>query len=130
MIWQQPPVLLFDLDDTIVTFDQHSTPAWQQVCEAATAKRGQSAADFYREIQRVADAYWADPERHRLGRLDLDNTRRRLVRVAFGNLGIDMTLATQVTDASIALNHQQVNAECTQNAQAPRHIPVLKNPRE
>ena len=29
-----PPVLLFDLDDTIVTFDQHSTPAWQKVCEA------------------------------------------------------------------------------------------------
>ena len=103
MTWQLPPVLLFDLDDTIVTFDQHSTPAWQQACETAAAKCGQSAADLYREIQRVSDAYWADPERHRRGRLDLDNTRRRLVREAFANLGIDIALATQVTDTFIAL---------------------------
>ena len=103
MTGQLPPVLLFDLDDTIVTFDKHSTPAWQQVCAAAAAKCGQAAAALYREIQRVSDAYWADPERHRLGRLDLDNTRRKLVREAFGNLGIDVALATQVTDTFIAL---------------------------
>jgi len=107
--WQLPPVLLFDLDDTIVTFDQHSTPAWQQVCEAAAAKCGQSAAALYREIQRVSDAYWADPERHRLGRLDLDNTRRRLVREAFGNFGIDVALATQVTDTFIALREERID---------------------
>ena len=109
MTWPLPPVLLFDLDDTIVTFDQHSTPAWQQVCETAAAKCGQSAADLYREIQRVSDAYWADPERHRLGRLDLDNTRRRLVREAFGNLGIDVALATQVTDTFIALRESSID---------------------
>jgi putative hydrolase of the HAD superfamily len=107
--WQLPPVLLFDLDDTIVTFDQHSTPAWQQVCEAAAAKCGQSAADLYREIQRVSDAYWADPERHRRGRLDLDNTRRRLGREAFANLGIDVALATQVADTFIALREEGID---------------------
>jgi putative hydrolase of the HAD superfamily len=106
--WRLPPVLLFDLDDTIVTFDQHSTPAWQQACEGAAATCGLSAADLYREIQRVSDAYWADPERHRRGRLDLDNTRRRLVREAFGNLGIDLVLATQVTDAFIALREARI----------------------
>jgi len=107
--WQLPPVLLFDLDDTIVTFDQHSTPAWQQVCEVAAAKCGQSAAALHREIQRVSDTYWADPERHRLGRLDLDNTRRRLVREAFGHLGIDIALATQVTDTFIALREGAID---------------------
>jgi putative hydrolase of the HAD superfamily len=104
-----PPVLLFDLDDTIVTFDQHSTPAWQQVCEATAAKCGQSAAALYHEIQRVSDAYWADPERHRRGRLDLDNTRRRLVREAFANLGIDVALATQVADTFIALREEGID---------------------
>lgn len=103
-----PPILLFDLDDTIVSFDQHSTPAWRQVCEAAATSTGQSAADLYREIQRVADVYWSDPERHRLGRLDLDNTRRRLVREAFTNLGVDVALADPLTDTFIALREERM----------------------
>jgi HAD superfamily hydrolase (TIGR01549 family) len=103
-----PPILLFDLDDTIVSFDQHSTPAWRQVCEAAATPTGRSAAELYREIQRVAELYWSDPERHRLGRLDLDNTRRRLVREAFANLGADVALADPLTDAFIALREERM----------------------
>jgi putative hydrolase of the HAD superfamily len=98
-----PPVLLFDLDDTIVSFDRHSAPAWRHVCETAAARCGRDAAVLYGEIQRVSDAYWDDPERHRLGRLDLDNTRRRLVREAFAGLGIDAGPADEVTNAFIAL---------------------------
>jgi HAD superfamily hydrolase (TIGR01549 family) len=104
-----PPILLFDLDDTLVSFDQHSAPAWRQVCEAAAPKTGWSASELYREIHRVGELYWSDPERHRLGRLDLDNTRRRLVRQAFTNLGVDTALANQVTDTFIALREERMD---------------------
>lgn len=109
MTRQLPPILLFDLDDTIVSFDQHSAPAWHHVCETAAAECGREAMALYREIQRVSDAYWCDPERHRLGRLDLDNTRRRLVREAFANLGIDAALANRVTNTFIALREERVD---------------------
>jgi HAD superfamily hydrolase (TIGR01549 family) len=104
-----PSVLLFDLDDTIVSFDQHSAPAWRYVCAAAEARCGRTAADLYQEIQRVSDAYWSDPERHRLGRLDLDNTRRRLVRQAFANLGVDTALADPITNSFIALREARID---------------------
>jgi putative hydrolase of the HAD superfamily len=104
-----PPVLLFDLDDTIVSFDQHSAPAWRQVCETAAYECGRGTAELYTEIQRVSDDYWADPERHRRGRLDLDNTRRRLVREAFANLGLEAALANQVTDTFIALREERMD---------------------
>jgi len=98
-----PPVLLIDLDDTLITFEQHGPPAWRQACEAVAFRCGRNAQDLYEEIQRVADAYWADPGRHRIGRLDLDNTRRRLASQAFANLGVDAAFAVETTDAFIAL---------------------------
>jgi putative hydrolase of the HAD superfamily len=104
-----PKVLLFDLDDTIVSFDQHSAPAWRQVCESASVRCGLPAAKLYGEIRRVEERYWSDPERHRLGRLDLDNTRRRLVREAFANLGLDAALALEVTDTFIALREAPID---------------------
>jgi putative hydrolase of the HAD superfamily len=103
-----PPLLLFDLDDTIVTFEQHGPPAWREVCEAAAGRCGVSAGTLYCELQRVADSYWSDPDRHRMGRLDLDNTRRRLASQAFAKLGVDMALAIETTDAYITLSESRI----------------------
>lgn len=105
---QLPPILLFDLDDTIVTFDQHGQPAWREVCEAAAGKCAVSAGALYGELQRVADAYWSDPDRHRMGRLDLDNTRRRLASEAFANLGVDTALAVETTNLYITLSESRI----------------------
>lgn len=103
-----PPILLFDLDDTIVTFSQHGPPAWREVCEAAARESGVGAGTLYAELQRVADAYWSDPDRHRLGRLDLDNTRRRLASEAFANLGVDTALAVAITNRYITLSESRM----------------------
>jgi len=103
-----PPILLFDLDDTIVTFDQHGPSAWREVCEQAARRCAVSADTLYGELIRVADEYWADPARHRIGRLDLDNTRRRLVSEAFVNLGVDPALAIPITDEYIALREARM----------------------
>jgi len=56
----------------------------------------------------VADAYWSDSERHRFGRLDLDNTRRRLVSQAFANLGVEAALAVEATNAFISLREHRM----------------------
>jgi len=103
-----PPFLLFDLDDTIVTFEQHGPPAWREVCDAAARRCAVSADALYAELQRVADAYWSDPGRHRMGRLDLDNTRRRLASEAFANLGVDAALAVETTNAYIELSESRI----------------------
>ncbi len=40
-------------------------------------------------IDAARDAYWADPERHRLGRLNLTVARREIVGQALDDLGVD-----------------------------------------
>ena len=102
------PILLVDLDDTIVTFEQHGPPAWREVCEAAARRCSVEASALSGELQRVANDYWSDPERHRRGRLDLDNTRRRLASQAFANLGVDAALAVETTDRYIALSESRM----------------------
>lgn len=103
-----PPILLFDLDDTIVTFGQHGPAAWREVCEAAARRCAVSADTLYGELQHVADDYWSDPDRHRKGRLDLDNTRRRLASEAFANLGVDTALAIETTNLYITLSESRI----------------------
>jgi putative hydrolase of the HAD superfamily len=40
-------------------------------------------------IRRTSRWYWADPDRHRAGRLELDSARREVVALALATLGID-----------------------------------------
>lgn len=98
-----PAVLLLDLDDTIVSLDQHNTPAWREICRVMGSRCGGDELSMFDEIQRVSNHYWSDPERHRQGRLSLDRTRRDLVRLAFGNLGLTAALADEAAAAFTAL---------------------------
>ena len=53
----------------------------------------------YDAIERAREWYWADPDRHRVGRLDLAAARREVVRIALRDLGADdSTLAQQIGD--------------------------------
>ena len=47
------------------------------------------AVSVYEAIERVREWYWADPERHRVGRLDLAAARRDVVRIALEEMGSD-----------------------------------------
>ena len=80
-----PKGLLIDLDDTLICFDGVSNESWTEACE--TAAEGAVPADLLvDEIHRYADWYWGDPARHRIGRNDLEATRRLVVREALKNL--------------------------------------------
>ena len=60
---------------------------------------GLDPVQVYDAIERVREWYWADPERHRVGRLDLAAARRDVVQIALAEIGIDNpTLARQIGD--------------------------------
>src|SRR5438477_8455978 len=44
---------------------------------------------MYAAIRRQSEWYWGDPERHRLGRLDLDAARVDVVRLALKELNVE-----------------------------------------
>lgn len=85
---KNPRAILFDLDDTIITDDAISEKAWRMVCQRYAPQVGEISADvLYDNIRKVSKIYWSDLENHRIGRLNLKETRRKLVRLAFHEMG-------------------------------------------
>jgi len=100
-MWSLPPFLLFDLDDTILNFDGVSLPCWQTLCQEFAPRLSRvSTQDLFSAIESARDWFWSDPERHRMGRLDLLTGRRMLVERAFRQLGqADLVLSRAMADA-------------------------------
>ncbi len=94
-----PPVLLLDLDDTILDDSGAAHAAWVSACAEVDAPAGLVDAI---ELERVW--FWSDPERHRVGRLDLSAARRHIVRGALGRLGLD----DEPLAAAVAALHDQL----------------------
>lgn len=85
-----PKAMLIDLDDTIIHYPGQEE-CWRQVCaEAAGQITGLDAGHLFREITRTRYWYWSDPERHRIGRLDLNAASVGIVRRALRTLGFDL----------------------------------------
>ena len=82
-----PKAILFDLDDTIVSYSKVSKLAWDKVCsDFADKEKLFDAKTLTDAIKEAAKWYWSDPERHREGRLRLNDTRRDIVRLALKKL--------------------------------------------
>jgi len=92
--------ILLDLDDTIVTDDAVSEETWKVVCRRFQPYVGEcSSAELYDAIRNTAAGYWGDPGNHSKGRLNLEGTRREIVRVALNGIGIsDDELADKLAD--------------------------------
>jgi putative hydrolase of the HAD superfamily len=91
-----PEAILFDLDDTIITWTTPGDVVWQNICRFYAP----SVEGLFDAIRRAREWYWSDEERHRLGRNDLLRARREVIRLAFSFLGIDSTdLADRIADA-------------------------------
>lgn len=81
-----PPVILIDLDDTILRFSAVTEESWQYAYTAlAPQLQGVEPAAFISRINEHARWYWSDAERGRQGRLDLVTARRRIVRAALAD---------------------------------------------
>jgi len=97
-----PEAILFDLDDTILTFDAVAEEAWQDACRCC-AKRGEGIDPrrLYEAIGQARQWYWSDAERNRQGRLNLDEARRQVVLNALRRLGVaDESLAAVAAEQS------------------------------
>ena len=95
-----PRAVLLDLDDTILDDSGSVSSCWLDACHAhGPSMNGLDPVQVYDAIERVREWYWADPERHRVGRLDLAAARRDVVQIALAEIGIDNpTLARQIGD--------------------------------
>ena len=93
-----PDALLLDLDDTILDFESGADSCWTVVAERFAPRfNGFVDSDFLESIDRVRTWFWADPERHRTGRLDLGGAREGIVARALSALGMeDPTLAGEI----------------------------------
>jgi putative hydrolase of the HAD superfamily len=95
-----PPVVLLDLDDTILNYTSVGDPCFQNLCAEFAPQVGVTPEELWASVQRSRDWYWSDLERHRAGRLDLKKARRVLVSLAFEQLGIDnQVVANELADS-------------------------------
>jgi len=85
-----PRAVLLDLDDTILDDTGSVSSCWLEACRAHRNELGiVGPITAYVSIERVREWYWSDPERHRVGRLDLAAARRAVAHLALKDVGLD-----------------------------------------
>ena len=85
-----PRAILFDMDDTLIEFARSAGPCWKTVCDRfASECDGPSPEALLGALDAYRTWYWGDPERHRIGRLDMAAARRGVIAGAFRSLGLD-----------------------------------------
>jgi len=90
-VWRAlPAVLLLDMDDTILDNTGAQDEAWRQACiSAAEAHPGLDVEALYREVQRVREVVWSDPEWHREWRMKVREAWGQIGGEAVAALGVD-----------------------------------------
>jgi len=80
----RPELILFDLDDTLLAFDLVSEEAWDKAVDIfiQCSKINIEKDILLEKINTTRKWYWADPERHRIGRKDIIQARREIVKLA------------------------------------------------
>ena len=93
-----PKAVLLDLDDTILDDSGGIQNCWRDACDDyAVGLNGINPGDLYQTIERTREWFWADPERHRRGRLDLDDAARKIAALSLVELGAaDPTVAAKI----------------------------------
>lgn len=85
-----PKAILFDLDDTLISFDGVSEQAWEKCCCEFIHAHSLSItmAVLLKELNKKRKWYWSDPERHKSGRENIKNARREIVKLTLNTFGI------------------------------------------
>ena len=103
-----PRAVFLDLDDTILDDSGDSHLCWVEAC-AAHRHGDLEPSRVLEEIQRVRAWYWSHPDRHREGRLKLNDARREVVEKALAELGIhDPGVATGIASTYSELRRQKI----------------------
>jgi putative hydrolase of the HAD superfamily len=104
-----PPVLLFDLDDTIVRFTSGQPNFWQLALESHLPHLAEHHPRLRALIEVTNHEYWSEPERAFRGRQDMYAARRYVARAVLEAEGLSPELcqlfADEVTDRKEAFVH-------------------------
>ena len=85
-----PKAILFDMDDTILRYTITLESAWKEACEiSAKDTKSFTAEELLHHINIAREWYWSDPERHRIGRLNLLKARTSFITMALKKLGCE-----------------------------------------
>lgn len=106
-----PKAILFDLDDTILSFDGAADMAWKDICGTFIKRMNPSFddKDLLKSINRVRKWYWGDPERHKAGRMDMMKSRREIVKMALQELQYeDDKAACDMADCYTQLQNEYI----------------------
>jgi putative hydrolase of the HAD superfamily len=95
-----PIAILFDLDDTLLSYGEAGEVAGQAVCaRLAPHVPGADARTLREAIGEYSAWYWSDPERHRVGRLDLPAARQHIIHTVLRTYHMDHpALAAEMAD--------------------------------
>lgn len=105
-----PRAVLLDLDDTILDDTGGVVSSWRAACAAhRSSMNGLDGDAVFDAIDRMREWYWSDPERHRVGRLELVWARSEVVRLALADLGVeDDELARRIGDTYHELRDEAI----------------------
>jgi putative hydrolase of the HAD superfamily len=106
-----PLAILLDMDDTILEDTVSTAVCWQKACRqfAAEIKPIMPEA-LVAQIDEVRAWYWSDRDRHRQGRLNLNQARVEVVAMALQRQGIDVPDLA----ARLALSHAELREQLMQ----------------
>lgn len=91
MTSQFPKAILFDLDDTILSYAKMAEVVWASVCDRfAPRDKGVDPEDLLNAIREHRDWFWSDPVRHKRGRLNPHVASNEILQKAFDQLGADV----------------------------------------
>jgi len=95
-----PKGIMFDLDDTITTFNSVVEPTWKMICKMYANRYNMFNEDeLYKTIRETANWYWNNKQRHKEGRLNIENTRRKILEITFKKMEINNnSLAHEIAD--------------------------------
>ena len=105
-----PKAILLDLDDTILDDTGGVISSWREACTShRSTMNGLEPDVVFDAIDRIREWYWSDPERHRVGRLELAWARGEVVRHALADIGVDdPELARRIGDTYHALRDERI----------------------
>ena len=85
-----PRAVLFDLDDTLISAYRQPELAWIAIAAEFTEELGTlPLASVAAAVAAASEAFWADDDRHRQGRLNLLDARSGIVMEGFSALARD-----------------------------------------
>ncbi len=108
--WSLPKAILFDMDGTILDSHDGLGELWRKICDPFVPNLGGPSTDtLWMAIAESRTWFWSEPERARLGRMDLQRARRTIVGEAFDRLGVSVPdIAQEIADQFSAVCDDEI----------------------